>query len=83
MTVVIGVVTVAVVPLGMVTVADVIGVFTVTVAATVAGNVGIRSVDGRAVCSCEEPPDVRVAGSPEPWAGARAAFAFGPAVGLE
>ena len=41
MTVVIGVVTVAVVPVGAVTVTDVIGVLTVTVAATVTGGVGI------------------------------------------
>src|SRR6476661_10766429 len=40
-TVVIGVVTVAVVPAGAVTVTDVIGVLTVTVAATVTGGVGI------------------------------------------
>jgi hypothetical protein len=44
-TVVSGVVTVAVVPVGVVTVAAVIGVLTLTVAATVAGNVGIDSVD--------------------------------------
>ena len=42
MTVVIGVVTVRAV--GVVTVAEVIGVVTVTVAATVAGNVGIETV---------------------------------------
>ena len=41
MTVVIGVVTVS--PVGVVTVAEVIGVVTVTVAATVAGNVGIET----------------------------------------
>jgi hypothetical protein len=40
-TVVIGVVTVAVVPVGAVTVTDVIGVLTVTVAATVTGDLGI------------------------------------------
>ena len=45
MTVVIGVVTVAVVPVGAVTVTDVIGVLTVTVAATVTGGVGIGTVD--------------------------------------
>jgi hypothetical protein len=44
-TVVSGVVSVAVVPVGVVTVTAVIGVMTVTVAATVAGNDGIDSVD--------------------------------------
>ena len=43
-TVVIGVVTVAVVPVGVVTATVVIGVLMVTVAATVAGNVGIAGV---------------------------------------
>lgn len=49
MTVVSGVVTVAVVTMGVVTVATVIGMMTVTVAATVVGNVGIGSVDRRTV----------------------------------
>ena len=40
-----GVVTVAVVPTGIVTVAAVIGVTTVTVAATVGGNIDICGVD--------------------------------------
>jgi hypothetical protein len=44
-TVVSGVVTVAVVPVRVVTVTAVIGVMTVTVAATAAGNVGIDSVE--------------------------------------
>jgi len=48
-TVVIGVVTVTVVPRRAVTAADVIGVLTVTVAATVAGNVGIRTL-GSGTC---------------------------------
>jgi len=43
-TVVIGVVTVAVVPVGAVTVTDVIGVLTATVAATVTGDVDIATV---------------------------------------
>lgn len=40
---------VAVRPIGVVTVAEVIGVVTVTVTATVAGNVGILSLDTRTV----------------------------------
>ncbi len=44
MTVVIGVLTVAVVPVGVVSVTAVIGALTVTVAATCAGDVGIGSL---------------------------------------
>ena len=83
MTVVSGVVTVAVVPGEMVTAIVVIGVLTVTVAATVPGRVGMRSVDRRAVCNCEERPDGGVASPPEPRDGARAAFASEPSVALD
>ena len=51
MTVVIGVVTVAVAPVGVVTVTAVIGVLTVTVAATVAGDFGIGTVGRETVGS--------------------------------
>ena len=93
MTVVIGVGTVTVVPVGVVTVTVAIGVVTVTFA----GNVGIdrvgretvgsRSVDG----SCECPPsavdertdaDAGVAPPPEPCVDTGSAFTLEPPAGL-
>jgi hypothetical protein len=69
-TVVIGVVTVAVVPVGAVTVTAVIGVLTVTVAATPAGDVGIGSV-GRETAgtgSVEGNSDGAAASTVDAWA---------------
>ena len=77
--VVIGVVTVAVVPVGVVTVTAVIGVLTVTVGATVAGDVGMcslgretagtRSVEGNSndgASAVDERTDAGVASPLEP-----------------
>jgi hypothetical protein len=96
-TVVIGVVTVTVVPTEAVTVAVVTGVVTVTVAATVAGSVGVDSVGretlgtrsseddgGVATASAvDERPDAGVSAPPEPWVDAGSAPALEPSALLK
>jgi hypothetical protein len=91
-TVVSGVVTVAVVPVGVVMVTAVIGVLTVTVAATVAEAVGIGSVgretvgtrssdgdsDGAGASTVDERTDAR-----EPCVDAGPAFTLKPSVVTE
>ena len=91
MTVVIGVV--AVRSIGVVTVAEMIGVLTVTVAATVTGDAGIgsvgretagtRSVEGNAdaaTSAVDERTDAGVASPPEPGADAGATLSVEPSV---
>jgi hypothetical protein len=81
-TVVSDVVTVAVVAMGAVTVAAVIGVMTVTVEATAAGNVGIGSVDRRTVGtrSIEVASEGTTASAVDEGTGAGVASPLGPCV---
>ena len=78
----IGVVTVAVVPVGVASVTVVIGVLTLTVAVTVTGNVGIGSVDRRAVLPRDTRTGATVAAPPEPSVRAATAAAVGPSLVL-